>query len=753
MPTDEGALVRWREVVERIGDPALLLDAAGSIQAANACAVRLLDLSAPTEPGQRMVWPQVHSEGKGAAVPPGLAQLIASQGAGGGALRCRLTRPGREALYAELSVSWVERGPKALALVLVRDLGWYAAERQAWTEERQRFVEAQRIGNMGNWMLDLKRQCFHISPHVYAMYELDPALSPVPQDEFFRRLHPQDVEHVKADFARALKENAAYEHVFRLRLPDGREKTMRARGEVSGLEDGPRVVGVVQDISALAEAQRDRDRVASVLDATANVVFMASRSGAVFYSNRAARVVLGDRDGTSIASLATCLCSPEATRRLMDEAMPLTLRDGRWSGEVAVLDGQGKAIPMSLNVLAHLDFNGDTQYLSLIFHDISEQRAAQVLLERQRQQLDEAQTLARMGSWVVDLPERRVTWSRALYGVLGYESGAAEPSIEAFVAVLHPDDRERVLQEMAKDFSQPDGDFNTLSFRIVTRAGVRHMQQRIGIARDPSGQVFRLFGTTADVTEITEAKEQLRTSNIELERRVAERTAQLSAINQELDTFAYSVSHDLKAPLRTIEGFSQCLEEDCSDQLDEAGRQHLVRIRRGVLQMGELINGLLSYARMERRAMQTERIDLTTTVRQLLDLFQADIVAGNTEIRLALEETQLRTDREGTQVVLRNLIGNALKFGRQAERSIVEVGSRREGLGVRLWVRDNGPGFDMRYHDRIFGLFQRLSGSEQVTGTGVGLALVAKAMQRMGGRVWAQSEPGQGSTFHVFFPD
>jgi len=750
---DSGVSVRWREVVERIHGPALLLDAEGSIQAANTVLACWLDLPALTATLQGLARIPVNLEGRAAGADSVMAQVLASQGAGGGTVSCRLTGAAGEVVDAELSVSWVERGPPALALVLVRDLGRYATERQAWTEERQRLVEAQRIGNMGNWMLDLKHQCFHISAHVYAMYELDPALSPVPQDEFFKRLHPQDVERVRADFARALRENAAYEHVFRLRLPDGREKTLRARGEVSLAEDGPRVVGVVQDITALAEAQRDRDRVASVLDATADVVFMVCPAGDVFYSNHAARRVIGDREGTPITALLGHLCSPDVARKMLDEAMPMALRNGRWSGEVTVTDAQGQSIPMSHTMLVHRDGSGDAHFLSLIFHDISEQRAAQALVERQRQQLDEAQTLARMGSWIVDLPEQQVTWSRALYGVLGYEPGAKQPSVEAFVAVLHPDDRERVLQEMAKDFDRPEGDFNTLSFRIVTPAGVRHMQQRIGIAKNASGQVVRLFGTTVDVTEITEAKEQLRTSNIELERRVAERTAQLSAINQELDTFAYSVSHDLKAPLRTIEGFSQCLEEDCGEQLDEAGRQHLARIRRGVLQMGELVNGLLSYARMERYAIQTECIDLSATVHQMLDLFQADIKAGETEVRIALEDTHLRADREGVQVVLRNLIGNALKFGRQAERPVVEVGSRREGGGVRVWVRDNGPGFDMRYHDRIFGLFQRLNSSEQVTGTGVGLALVAKAMQRMGGRVWAESAPGQGATFHAHFPD
>jgi len=750
---DTGVLRRWCETVERIHGPALLVDVEGSILAANMAAHGLLGLQGLSCVGQNLGAYQHRSDAGDATAPPVVQAVAQTLAGGGGVCTCRLGRPSGEVLDVELSVSWVEPGPQPFALVQVRDLSAYLAECKAWEEEKQRLVEAQRIGNMGNWLYDLKHQCFHISSRVYVMYEIDPAVSPVPAAEFFNRLHPQDVEHVRADFARALQENSAYEHVFRLRLPDGREKTLRARGEVSPSEEGPRVVGVVQDITALAEAQRDRDRVASVLDATADVVFMACAAGEVFYSNRAAQRVLGDREATPVTSLVRHLYPDVMVQRILDVAMPTAMRTGQWSGEVVVVDARGNQIPMSQTMLAHRDGTGEVQYLSLIFHDISEQRTAQALLERQRQQLDEAQSLARMGSWTVDLPEQHVTWSRALYGVLGYEIGAVEPTVGAFSAVLHPDDRDRVLQQMAMDFQQPEGDFRTLAFRIVTPMGVRHMQQRIGIAKDESGQVVRLFGTTVDVTEITETKEQLRTSNIELEGRVAERTAQLSAINRELDTFAYSVSHDLKAPLRTIEGFSQCLQEDCGAQLDETGLQYLARIRRGVVQMGELINGLLSYARMERYAIQSECIDLSATVREVLDLFQADIEAGHIELRLSLGQAHLRADREGVQVVLRNLIGNALKFGRQSEPSVVEVGSERVDNGVRLWVRDNGPGFDMRYHDRIFGLFQRLRGTEHVTGTGVGLALVAKAMHRMGGRVWAESAPGQGATFHAFFPD
>lgn len=235
-------------------------------------------------------------------------------------------------------------------------------------------------------------------------------------------------------------------------------------------------------------------------------------------------------------------------------------------------------------------------------------------------------------------------------------------------------------------------------------------------------------------------------------RRVAERTEQLSVANRELEAFSYSVSHDLKAPLRGIDGYSQLLVDEYSDGLGDEGRQFVLNIRQGVRQMGELINDLLEYSRMERRDMAAEPLALRPLIEKILDGYHADIQKQGTQVRLSMEAFTLPLDREGISVVLRNLIGNALKFSREASEPAIEIGGRSEAGHRILWVRDNGVGFDMKYHDRIFGIFQRLHRSEAFPGTGVGLALVAKAVQRMGGRVWAESAPGAGATFYLEFP-
>ena len=182
------------------------------------------------------------------------------------------------------------------------------------------------------------------------------------------------------------------------------------------------------------------------------------------------------------------------------------------------------------------------------------------------------------------------------------------------------------------------------------------------------------------------------------------------------------------------------------------GRGYIARIRRGVQQMGSLIADLLDYSRMERRSMEPQPLELMAVVQRVLDEHSADIDRLGAQLKLDLPPTTLHVDREGLAVVLRNLVGNALKFSRPGEAPRVEIGARREANGHLVWVRDHGVGFDMKYHDRIFGIFQRLQRAEDYPGTGVGLALVAKAVQRMGGRVRAESQPGQGATFYLEFP-
>jgi signal transduction histidine kinase len=239
---------------------------------------------------------------------------------------------------------------------------------------------------------------------------------------------------------------------------------------------------------------------------------------------------------------------------------------------------------------------------------------------------------------------------------------------------------------------------------------------------------------------------QLRDVNEDLELRVEERTRELEASNKELEAFSYSVSHDLRAPLRTIDGFSLALQEDFSDGLDDQGRDYISRVRNGVQRMGTLIDALLQLSRVTRSELQRERIDLTQLATVVFNEIHA-LDPGRTVTWDAEPGVLAEVDPRLTRIALENLIGNAWKFTGRTPKATISFGSSlRDGQTV-YFIRDNGAGFDMQYVDRLFTAFQRLHGDRDFKGSGIGLATVSRIIHRHHGSIWAEGSPEQGATF------
>ena len=237
-----------------------------------------------------------------------------------------------------------------------------------------------------------------------------------------------------------------------------------------------------------------------------------------------------------------------------------------------------------------------------------------------------------------------------------------------------------------------------------------------------------------------------------LEQRVAERTAALQAANKELETFAYTVSHDLKAPLRGIDGYSRLLLEEYNSKLDEEGRQFLFNVRTATGQMNQLIEDLLQYSRLERREVSSGSVNLSALVESLLAERSDEIKQRDIRVTVNIPRKIINADPEGLSLALRNLLDNALKFTVNVSKPVIKINGRESEIGYMIEVCDNGIGFELKYQERIFEIFQRLHRAEEYPGTGIGLAIVRKAMERMGGRVWADSTPGQGATFYLEVP-
>lgn len=248
------------------------------------------------------------------------------------------------------------------------------------------------------------------------------------------------------------------------------------------------------------------------------------------------------------------------------------------------------------------------------------------------------------------------------------------------------------------------------------------------------------------------AKEALQQLNAELETRIDVRTAALNAKSRELESFAYSVAHDLKAPLRGIDGYSHLLLEEYAQKLDNEGRSFLHTIQGATDEMNQLIDDLLSYSRVERRELKSDQIELAPIVNSIVEEKRREATDRPIEFVVKVNGSTINADVNGLGQSLRNYLDNAIKFTGKVMDPRIEVGSKESTESCVLWVRDNGIGFDMKHHDRIFDLFQRLEGTADFPGTGVGLAIVRKAMERMGGRAWAESEPGRGATFYLEIP-
>jgi PAS domain S-box-containing protein len=444
----------------------------------------------------------------------------------------------------------------------------------------------------------------------------------------------------------------------------------------------------------------------------------------------------------------------EETRREVENPVARVLREGIVIGLanhtlLIARDGTEHAIMDSGAPIR--DRDGKVVGVVLVFRDQTEQRRAQRMVAEARAFAEGIVATVREPLLALDANLRVLFANRSFYrtfqettetteGRLLYELGNRQWNIPQ-------------LRELLEDILPQNTSFEDFEVEHdFPRLGRRTMLLNARRVHRQANKTDMILLAIQDLTERRRAEEEIRKLNVELEQRVAERTAQLEAKNRELETFAYSISHDLKAPLRGIDGYSRLLLEGYMDRLDEEGRTFLHTIRHAVAQMNQLINDLLAYSRLERRAILPAVLNPCALVELLVAERVDEINERGVTVSVEMDCEAFTTDTEGLTQALRNLLDNALKFTRSVPEPRIEIGGRQAEKGCMLWVHDNGIGFDMQFHDRIFEVFQRLHRAEDYPGTGVGLAIVRKAMERIGGRVWAESRPGEGATFYLEIP-
>ena len=479
-----------------------------------------------------------------------------------------------------------------------------------------------------------------------------------------------------------------------------------------------------------------------------DAIFVCDQDDHITYWNIGAEGRYGWRQDQALGKHASTFLQTIFPQPL-EEIEATLLKEGYWQGELKHVTRDGRRIMVASRWSLQRDEEGNRAGFLEINSDITERKRAERTLRE-----SESQAYATTESLI------QVMWTCQPDGRCDYLSGhwndytgipAGRPLGYGWAEPLHPDDRLRVQTAWIEALGTGN-DFD-IDFRIRRADGVyRRFKTRAVAIRNSVDQIVQWLGTNTEIENLRQSEQRARELDTALER-LQGRTAQLEATNKELETFSYSVSHDMRAPLRSIDGFSRILLEDCADQLDENGRYNLQRILAATQRMGLLIDDLLQLSRVTRSAFYLAPIDLSVLVRAVAAELSASEPGRRVEFIIPPHVVAPQADDHLLRILIGNLLGNSWKFTSKHLAAKIEFGaSERDGASV-YYVRDDGVGFDMVYAHKLFGAFQRLHSAGDFPGTGIGLTIVQRIVHRHGGRVWVEGELDKGATFYFTLLD
>ncbi|MGO9372596.1 MAG: PAS domain S-box protein [Syntrophobacteraceae bacterium] len=448
----------------------------------------------------------------------------------------------------------------------------------------------------------------------------------------------------------------------------------------------------------------------------------------------------------------------EQTRQTAEDIVSRVLREGcivALADHTALITRDAHEMPIADSAAPIRDGTGNVIGVVLVFHDVTEKRRTQDSLHESEERFRVMANSIPQLAWIAEADGYIFWYNQRWYNYTGTTPEQMEGW--GWQSVHNSETLPGVLERWKGSIST--GNPFDMVFPLRGADGIfREFLTRVEPVKNANGDVVQWCGTNTDISERKQLEEELRKSRDELEMSVEERTrelnqavSQLQAANNELEAFSYSVSHDLRAPLRAIESFSHIIMEDYTEKLDFEGKEALAFIRDNTRNMGQLIDDLLAFSRLGRQEMRVAELDMAKMAHQVFSDLKLTAVDRTIDFHVGALPTA-PGDPALIRQVFSNLIANAIKFTRPNECAVIEVEGRDNGNEHIYLIRDNGVGFDMKYVHKLFGVFQRLHSADEFEGTGVGLALVQRIVHRHGGRVWAEGKVGGGATFFFSLP-
>mgnify|MGYP001546724950 CR=1 FL=1 len=723
-------------IVESSNDAIIGKDLRGTVTSWNAAAEKILGYSATEiigRPGSALMPAErKHEE----------AEILGRLEKGEAIRSMETVRMGKNELPIEVSVTispiWDSSGRMIGTSKILRDIG-----------ERKRMEEARRVSEARY------RTLFEYAPDGILIadslsYYVDGNPSVCRMLGYSREeltgLHaadivlPGEIQNVAPALETILAESD-YHREWQFRRKDG--STFSAEVIATLMPDG-NLLGVIRDVterkraeSALREKERqlhssDR-RLAEIMHGMTEACFALDENWRFIFVNERCEVLLNRKReemlGRSIwDAFARLIGTPleEHYRTAMTRRVPVSCEIlspfiGRWLDIRLFPTGEG---------------------LAAFLMDIHDRKMAEAELRQSREEFKDLFDNAPTGYHEVDVNGRLFRINQAELKMLGY---AEEELLGRYVWEIADDPEISRAAVYAKlEGTPPPAAFERVLKRKDGTTFAVLIEDRL--VENSEGRTIGIRAVVQDITGRKQAEEDIRRMNADLERRVIERTAQLESANKELEAFSYSVSHDLRTPLRAVDGFSQAVQEDFGSLLPPEGQKQLQTIRESAQRMGELIDDLLMFSRLSRQSLRKQPVDTEKLVRAVLKDLESYGAGGRVELRMG-ELPPCEGDSALLKQVWVNLLSNAFKYTRRCEHAVIEIGSTRQAGDTVYFVRDNGTGFDMRYVHKLFGVFQRLHRAEEYEGTGVGLAIVQRVIHRHGGRVWAEAKLNEGAIF------